>query len=114
MNLADVLSWFCLVLGGSFVLIGGIGVVRFPDLFTRMHAASLTDTLGAGLILTGLMFQAGFAIPLAKLVLILLLILFTSPASTHALAKAALHSGVRPWMRKKRPEKEEGAHAGDN
>ena len=114
MSVVDLLSWLCLVVGGSFVLIGGIGVVRFPDLFTRMHAASLTDTLGAGLILTGLMLQSGFALPLAKLVLILLLILFTSPVSTHALAKAALHGGLRPWMRERRPEQEEGADAGDH
>lgn len=111
MSAVDVLSWSSLVVGGSFVLIGGIGVVRFPDLFTRMHAASLTDTLGAGLILIGLMLQAGFTLPLAKLVLILLLILFTSPASTHALAKAALHGGVRPWMRRDRTEDDD---AGDH
>ena len=99
MIVLEVLSWLSLIVGGIFVLIGGIGVVRFPDLFTRMHGASLTDTLGAGLILIGLVLQAGLSLSIAKLVLILLLILFTSPVSTHALAKSALHGGVRPWTR---------------
>ena len=55
--LADVISWVCLLVGGAFALIGGIGVLRLPDVFTRMHGASIIDTLGLGLILIGLMFQ---------------------------------------------------------
>ncbi len=91
------LSWVCLVAGGLLVLVGGLGVLRLPDVYTRMHAAGITDTLGAWLILLGLMFQAGMTQVSVKLLLILVFLIFTSPTSTHALARAALHGGLRPW-----------------
>ena len=86
----EVLSWSSLVAGGFFCIVGGIGLIRMPDFYTRMHAASVTETLGAGLLLLGLMIQAGLTLVTAKLLMIGLLIFFTSPAATHALAKAAL------------------------
>ena len=99
MNLAlDLLSWLCLVTGVLFGITAGIGLLRLPDLFTRMHAAGIGDTLTAGLIVLGLMLQAGLTLNLVKLVLIMVFILFTSPTSTHALAKAALHGGVKPLL----------------
>ena len=55
----DILAWTLLGLGTFFCLVGGIGLNRFPDFYTRIHANGVTDTLGAGLILTGLMFQTG-------------------------------------------------------
>ena len=94
----DFLSWACLAAGGLFCVIGALGLLRMPDFFTRMHAASVTDTLGAGLILAGLMLQAGLTLVTAKLAIIVLLIFFTSPAATHALAKAALVRGVKPLL----------------
>ena len=97
----DALSWVCLVAGGFFGIVGGIGLLRFPDLFSRFHAAGVTDTLGAGLILIGLMLQAGWSLITIKLVLILAFGLFTSPTATHALAKAALHGKVKPQLRRK-------------
>lgn len=93
---ADVVSWACLVAGGAFAMIGALGLVRMPSLFTRMHAASVTDTLGAGLILLGLIVQAGLTLTAAKLAVLGLLIAFASPTATHALAKAALARGVDP------------------
>lgn len=92
----DAVSWACLVAGGVFAVIGAIGLVRMPSLFTRMHAASVTDTLGAGLILLGLALQSGFTLVTAKLAILGLLIFFTSPVATHALAKAAIARGVDP------------------
>jgi multicomponent Na+:H+ antiporter subunit G len=92
----DILSWGCLLGGGFFCAVGGIGLIRMPDFYTRMHAASVTDTLGAGMILLGLMFQAGLTLVAAKLLIIGLLIFLTSPAATHALAKAALIRGLQP------------------
>ncbi|MDP1633829.1 MAG: monovalent cation/H(+) antiporter subunit G [Gallionellaceae bacterium] len=89
-------SWGCLMAGGFFCVVGPLGLVRMPDFYTRMHAASVTDTLGAGLILFGLILQAGWTLVMAKLLIIVLLIAFTSPTATHALAKAALTRGVRP------------------
>ncbi|NIL96443.1 MAG: sodium:proton antiporter, partial [Planctomycetales bacterium] len=91
--LVDSLSTLCLMIGSAFAVIGGIGVIRLPDVFTRMHGAGITDTLGAGLILTGLMFQGGWSLVTVKLVMILGFLLITSPTATHALAKAALHHG---------------------
>lgn len=97
MNVAiDMLSWLCLGAGSVFCVIGAIGMIRMPDFFTRMHAASVIETLGAGLLLFGLMLQAGVTLVSAKLVVIGLLILFTSPTATHALVKAALARGVTP------------------
>lgn len=94
----DVLSWFCILTGGFFCISGGIGLLRFPDFYTRMHAAGVTDTLGAGLILLGLMFQAGLTLITVKLLLIYVFLLVTGPASSHAMAKAALHSGHQPLV----------------
>lgn len=92
----NIISWFCLLLGSFFCFTGGVGILRFPDFYTRMHASGVTDTLGVSFILIGLMFQAGWSLVLAKLLFILLFILLTSPTSTHALAKAALHSKLKP------------------
>ncbi len=96
--LLDGLSWALLVAGGGFCVIGAIGLVRMPDFYTRMHAASVIDTLGAGLILIGLMIQGGFTLISAKLVVILLLLLLTGPIAAHALARAALHRGLKPLL----------------
>ena len=92
----DGLSFVLFVGGGAFVLIGGVGVLRMPDLYTRMHAASLTDTMGTLLILGGVIVQAGLSLAAVKLVAIALFLLLTGPTATYALANAALLSGVRP------------------
>jgi multicomponent Na+:H+ antiporter subunit G len=92
----DALSFVMFIGGGAFVLIGGVGVLRMPDLYTRMHAASLTDTMGTLLILGGVIVQAGFSLAAVKLVAIALFLLVTGPTATYALANAALLSGVRP------------------
>jgi len=96
----EAASAVCLVAGGFFCLVGGIGLLRMPDFFTRTHAASVTETLGAGLVLAGLMLQAGFTLVTAKLLVIGLLIFFTSPTATHALAKAAFARGLKPLLGK--------------
>ena len=94
----DILSWFCLIVGSFFCLTGGVGLLRFPDFYSRIHSASLTDTLGASLILIGLMFQSGLNAITLKLILILFFLLVTSPTAGHALAKAALASGLKPQL----------------
>jgi multicomponent Na+:H+ antiporter subunit G len=93
----DLLSWIFLLAGSFFAVVGGIGVLRMPDLFTRLHALGITDTMGAGLILTGLMFQAGLSLITVKLLLILGFLWFSSPVSTYALARATLASGQEPF-----------------
>ncbi len=94
----DIVSWAALVTGGLLVVTGGIGLLRFPDLYTRMHAASVTDTGGAGLVLFGLMLQAGLTLVTVKLVLILWFLLFTGAVSSHVLAKAALNGKLEPLV----------------
>jgi multicomponent Na+:H+ antiporter subunit G len=96
--LLEILSWLFLLSGSFFCLTGGIGLLRFPEFYSRIHAASLTDTLGAGLILIGLMFQAGWGLVFPKLVLILLFSLIAGTTASHAMAKAALKSGLQPQV----------------
>ena len=93
----DILSWVLLSVGGISVLIGGIGALRMPDLYTRMHAASVTDSLGSILVLTGIMLQAGWSLAAIKLAAILLFLLLTSPTASNALASSALLAGTRPF-----------------
>jgi multicomponent Na+:H+ antiporter subunit G len=94
--LLDAASWLLLLTGGAFGIIGGIGLLRLPDFFTRVHAAGLTDTLCAPLIVAGLMLQSDSWQSVVKLAFLVLFLFLTSPTSAHALAKAALHAGMRP------------------
>lgn len=94
--LGEVLSWTLIVGGSFFAITGGIGVLRLPDVFTRLHASGMTDTMGAGLILTGLMLQAVPSLATVKLLLILAFLWMTSPVATHAVAHAALKRGIEP------------------
>jgi len=95
--LIDILSWITLVGGSIFVVIGGIGLIRFPEFFTRLHAAGITDTLGAGLIMVGLILQSGLSQNSLKIGIMLLLVFVTSPTASHALAKAAVYDSLKPW-----------------
>lgn len=94
--LIDLLSWLALLGGVAFAVIGSVGLLRMPDFYTRLHAAGITDTLGAGLILLGLMLQAGWTLVGVKLLLILIFLWFTSPIATHALSRAALADPENP------------------
>jgi multicomponent Na+:H+ antiporter subunit G len=97
-TVVDALSWACLLAGGFFCAVGAIGLLRMPDFYTRMHAASVTDTLGAGLILLGLMLQAGPTLVAAKLAMVGLLLFFSAPVAAHALTKAAMTRGLAPKL----------------
>ncbi len=92
--IVEVVAAILLVLGTFFCVVGGIGVVRMPDVFTRMHGASVTDTLGVLFILLGLMVLAGPSLVAVKLAMVLFFLWLTGPTSTHALAKAALAEGL--------------------
>ncbi|MBT8434398.1 MAG: monovalent cation/H(+) antiporter subunit G [Gammaproteobacteria bacterium] len=81
-------------IGGVFVFIGGLGALRMPDLYTRMHAASITASIGPVLIITGIMLQAGLSLASIKLAAILLFLVLTGPTASNALASAALLSGI--------------------
>jgi monovalent cation/proton antiporter MnhG/PhaG subunit len=98
--LLDLLSWALLLIGSAFLLVGGIGLLRFPDFYARLQAAGITDTVSSITILLGLTLQAD-ALPTAvKLLFTLAFLLFTAPLASLSLAKAARHSRVDPW----RPE----------
>ena len=96
--LVDILSWAALVGGGFFYVVGAIGLNRMPDLFTRMHAVSVSETLGVGLLVLGMLLQAGFTLVAAKLIIIVLVMWVTGAVATHALARAALHDGEKPLL----------------
>jgi multicomponent Na+:H+ antiporter subunit G len=92
----DLLCWFLILTGGAFGIIGGIGIVRMPNFFTRIHAAGMAETMCAPPILLAMMIQAGWSLVTFKLVLILLFLFLTSPTASHALAKASLHGSTSP------------------
>lgn len=109
----DIVSWVLIVSGGLFCVIGGVGIIRLPDFYTRTHGASITDTLGAALMLAGLgvqtlpHFMDGDWLILVKLMAIAAFLVITSPTSGHALVKAAYARGVR-WDQGDQPLGEEG------
>ncbi len=94
----EIASWISLVAGSIFCLIGGIGLVRLPDFYSRLHAGGVTDTMGAGLILFGLMLQAGWTLVTVKLIMIFVFALIAGPTAVHALAKAAFRHGDKPIL----------------
>ena len=97
-TVVEILSWILLLGGAVFLLIGAIGVLRFPDFYTRLHAVSVCDTLGAGLVLIGLMLQGGLSLVTVKLLLIFYFMMFSGPTAVHALAQAALQSKLKPLV----------------
>ncbi|PKG81653.1 sodium:proton antiporter [Colwellia sp. 75C3] len=99
MDIIINISGALFLLIGSFLCIsGGVGLLRFPDFYTRMHAVGVTDTLGAGMILIGLMFYSPDFLTFSKLVIILLLTLLIGPTTSHVLAKAAMHNNLMPKL----------------
>ena len=94
----NMLSGLLLFLGALFILVGSIGLLRMPDVFTRLHAAGITDTIGAAAIILGLMLVAGWTIVLIKLLVVLLFLMLLNPTASHALARAAVHGIRSPWQ----------------
>ncbi len=96
-----VIEIILLAMGGFFIVTGSIGLIRFPDVYTRMHATGKCDTLGAALILTACMVHEGFSFVTIKLLFILVFIYIVNPTATHAIARVAHMAGVIPWKRSK-------------
>ena len=80
----DVLSSISIVTGLFFMLVGTVGILRMPDVFTRLHAAGMTDTMGAGFLILGMCLQAGIGLVLVRLVIVYAFLMLTSPISTFA------------------------------
>lgn len=92
----EVASWVCFLAGGFFLFVGSLGLLRLGDFWARLHAASIIDSAGLGLILFGMMFQAGLSLVTVKLIAMVLFLLITGPTAAHAIANAAFASGSRP------------------
>ena len=92
------------MVGGVFFLtVSSIGLLRFPDFYARTHAVGKSETLGSILVLAGLAIYNGWELSTAKVLFILIFVLIANPTATHAIARAALHSGLQPWTRKTKP-----------
>jgi multicomponent Na+:H+ antiporter subunit G len=92
----EIASWFFLCSGAAFCVIGAIGLLRLPDVYSRLHGSGIIDTLGSALILIGLMLEPAHWTVTFKLCGILFFLYVTSATSTHALAHAAHTSGLEP------------------
>ncbi len=97
----DILSSICLLFGGIFTLTGAIGLLRLPNFYSRLHAASVTESLAAPLLIIGIMLDTGFTLDSAKMVLIIVIMLVSNPTITHAVCRAAAHGGLTPDMETK-------------
>lgn len=91
-------SWVLLAGGGFFCVVGALGMLRMPDAYTRMHSASVIDTLGVGMVVIGLMVQSGLTLTTLRLAILLALVFFTSPVAGHAIARAMRHRKVKPVL----------------
>ena len=104
--LVEIVSWICIGIGSVFLLIGAIGLLRLGDIFARIHAAGLIDTMGLGFLILGMCTYSGFTLVTAKLLIIAIFMFFASPVSTHALSKAALDGNISPEVDEdQRPDK---------
>jgi len=101
--LLDILSVGVLVLGTVILIFAALGVARFPDFYSRLHAAGKGDTLGLALVLLGLMVAAGLSLVSLKLAFIVFFVFLLNPTATHALARGAWISGMRPWRASDEP-----------
>ncbi len=99
MSFIDILTVLLLIAGAGFFLAGTVGLLRFPDVYTRLHALTKADNLGLGLMLAGLALQAESWTVVAKLLLIWLLILLASSSVAHLVVRTAQQKGIRIWKR---------------
>lgn len=100
---ADLAAWASILIGLFFILTGALGVLRMPDVFTRLHAAGMTDTLGAGFLVLGMCLQLGLSLVSLRFILVYAFLLFTSPIATHAVARAA-HTGLGAGAEPRKPD----------
>lgn len=98
MTIIDWVSDICLLLGGILTLTGAVGLLRLPDFYTRLHAASVTESLAATLLIIGIMLDTGWTLDAAKLLLLILIMIIANPTITHALCRAAANGGTTPEM----------------
>ena len=95
----NILAIIFIVAGLFFMLVSAVGVVRLPDVFSRSHAVSLTDSLGTFLMLVGIAFHEGLGTNMLKILVVLALLYILNPVIAHATVRAALRSGLKPWKK---------------
>ena len=95
----NILSIIFIVAGSFFLIVAAIGVIRLPDVFSRSHAVSLTDSLGAFFMLIGIALHEGLSINMLKILVVLILLYILNPVIAHATVRAALRSGLKPWKK---------------
>jgi multicomponent Na+:H+ antiporter subunit G len=113
-TVVEVLSWLCFLVGGFMCITGAVGLLRLPDFFSRIHASSITDTLAAPLLLTGVMLQVDPSLDTVKLLMVLIFVFVTNPTATHAMVKAALNDGQVPLVGKEGAEAREEEKPSNN
>jgi len=99
MPLTEFLTLILILAGAAFFLAGTVGLLRFPDVYTRLHALTKADNVGLGLVVAGLVLQAESWAAMGKLLLIWLLVLLASASVAHLVARTALRKGIKPWTR---------------
>jgi multicomponent Na+:H+ antiporter subunit G len=97
--MTELVAKLCLLAGAAFFFAGTVGLLRFPDVFARLHALTKSDNIGLGLIVTGLAIESGAPAVVVKLLLIWVLVLLASASVAHLVARAALKQGLRPEQR---------------
>jgi len=102
MDIRTIITGVFLGIGCFFIIVASIGIVRFPDFYSRLHPAGKSDTIGQLLVLTGLMIYEGFSLVSVKLLIIILFVFIASPTATHAVAQAAFLSGLKLWKKKEK------------
>ena len=95
----DILAIIFMIAGLFFLIVAAVGVIRFPDVYSRSHAVSLTDSLGAFLMLVGIALHEGLSINMLKILVVLILLYILNPVIAHATVRAALRSGLKPWQK---------------
>lgn len=110
----EILSWFLILTGGAFTIIGAVGQLRFPNFWARLHAASVSDSAGVILLILGMCLQAGPTLITVKLLVIGLFLFVTGATSTHATASAALVSGLKPPVLKEKAESDGSSDTSEN
>jgi len=96
----NIISMIFMIAGTFFFISGTVGLLRFPDFYTRTHATTKCDTLGTLLCTLGFMIESGLTIQSAKLFFIVIFVYLTSPVASHLLAKSAYKRGLKPWRKK--------------
>ncbi|MCK9230451.1 MAG: monovalent cation/H(+) antiporter subunit G [Syntrophales bacterium] len=93
-----ILAAACIIMGAFFLFVGSLGIIKFPDFYSRAHAVSVGDTLGIILVLGGLMIYEGFSLNSGKLFIAILFVAHATPTGSHAIARAAYRGGLKPWF----------------